>query len=133
MIVSDLLSGTSLCVSSSLRLTTLSPCRWNYESQLWLSGSLCLICTMCVHTRRSTQLVPIRHLSILLYDAQLRHRCSIPPSQQLCSMGISRVIECLFFAFLAVSCLPISTVFLSLNYLYVTVFLRNPVHKRLKK
>ncbi|KIW62402.1 hypothetical protein PV04_10580 [Phialophora macrospora] len=47
-------------------------------------------------------------------------------------MGTSRAAECLAIAFLAVCCLPISTFILCLNYLYLSLFRRNPVHKHLR-
>ncbi|EXJ54638.1 hypothetical protein A1O7_09979 [Cladophialophora yegresii CBS 114405] len=47
-------------------------------------------------------------------------------------MGRLRAAECLLVALLAVSCLPISTVALCLNYLYLFLFGRNSIHKRLR-
>ncbi|ETI20267.1 hypothetical protein G647_08301 [Cladophialophora carrionii CBS 160.54] len=47
-------------------------------------------------------------------------------------MGTSRAAEGLLVALLAVCCLPISTFALCLNYLYLTLFRRNPVHQRLR-
>src|ERR1700742_4193238 len=44
-----------------------------------------------------------------------------------------KTLQCLFLACVAATCLPLSTYLLFLNYLYISLFPRNPVRERLQK